>query len=48
MGNVDTDIQENLLSHTNKCNINLKTIVKFIEGKEYGLSSQGRASMAEV
>ena len=43
-GLADTEIQKDVLSHTDSDTMTLETLLKFIEGKESGLASQGLLS----
>lgn len=45
-GLADTEIQKDVLGHTDADNLDLETLLKFIEGKESGRASQGLMSGA--
>ena len=40
-GLADTEIQKDVLSHTESDTMDLETLIKYVEGKESGLASQG-------
>ena len=45
IGLADTEIQRDVLSHADGDNMDLEALVRFIEGKESALTSQGLMSV---